>query len=331
VHDPTASVERGCQLSYKWRNVNLQAACLALTAQLELAQGTLEKAQTTAVTLEELIRDHPLSHYWSMWVWTEFARFWMELGKTEKALLLIRDTGILPYSFTPETLSLTSTSKDVSIPYRLAPAYMILARLSLKIGSPDAALAISECLMQEASAWGWGKLVTELFILKALAFQAKKDTAASLAAFGKAIASAWPEQSKRVFLDEGVAMGKLLYQAKAHGIGGEFVTDLLSIMDQQAQLTQPVTADLYVIDPSKKTSAQMESGQGQRLLVEPLSAREMEVLRCIAEGYSNQEIADRFVLSPLTVKRHISNIYAKLEAKNRTQAVALARTLKLIE
>ena len=69
----------------------------------------------------------------------------------------------------------------------------------------------------------------------------------------------------------------------------------------------------------------------QNLLVEPLSGRELEVLQCIAEGCSNQEIADRFVLSPKTVKRHISNIYAKLEAKNRTQAVSLARALKLIE
>jgi len=62
-----------------------------------------------------------------------------------------------------------------------------------------------------------------------------------------------------------------------------------------------------------------------------ISSREYEVLQFIAQGYSNQEIADRFVLSPLTVKRHISNIYAKLEAKNRTQAVSLARALKLIE
>jgi LuxR family maltose regulon positive regulatory protein len=70
---------------------------------------------------------------------------------------------------------------------------------------------------------------------------------------------------------------------------------------------------------------------GQRFLVEPLSARELEVLHSIAAGCSNQEIADRFVISPKTVKRHISNIYAKLEAKNRTQAVALARALKILE
>ncbi len=74
-----------------------------------------------------------------------------------------------------------------------------------------------------------------------------------------------------------------------------------------------------------------EGRRDQNLLIEPLSARELEVLRCIADGYSNQEIADRLVLSPLTVKRHISNIYAKLEAKSRTQAVSLARSLKLIE
>ncbi len=325
LDEAAESVEKSYQLSLRWENVSLRAACLALTAQIDLFKHSPEKAQPTAGAVEELVWAHPLSPYWSMWTRTALANFWVEQGRAEKALFFIRDMGILPEKIRPETLTLAAIPLDDPIPYRLVPAYRVLARLFLMQGNPDAALTISERLLQEASAWGWGKAAIELLVLKALAFQAKKDTAASLAALEEAIALAWPEQSKRVFLDEGEAMGKLLYQAKARGIGGEFIAELLLLMNQHDYSTGTAPRTVQEIP------VPMEVGSGQRLLVEPLSDRELEVLRCIAEGCSNQEIANRFVLSPLTIKRHISNIYAKLEAKNRTQAVSLARMLKLLE
>ena len=74
----------------------------------------------------------------------------------------------------------------------------------------------------------------------------------------------------------------------------------------------------------------MPPGPGATSLVEPLSRRELEVLSLIAEGLSNQEIARRLVISLRTVKWHASNIYGKLGVKNRTQAVARARTLGIL-
>jgi LuxR family maltose regulon positive regulatory protein len=65
-------------------------------------------------------------------------------------------------------------------------------------------------------------------------------------------------------------------------------------------------------------------------LIEPLSIRELEVLQVIAEGLSNQEVANQLFLSLHTVKVHARNIYAKLGVKNRTQAVAKARTLGIL-
>jgi LuxR family maltose regulon positive regulatory protein len=65
-------------------------------------------------------------------------------------------------------------------------------------------------------------------------------------------------------------------------------------------------------------------------LVEPLSERELEVLRLIAAGLSNQEIADRLVIAQGTVKRHINNLYGKLQVGSRTQAVAAARDLHIL-
>ena len=65
--------------------------------------------------------------------------------------------------------------------------------------------------------------------------------------------------------------------------------------------------------------------------VEPLSKRELEVLRLIAEGYSNEEIAQKLFIAVSTVKTHIINIYGKLNVQRRTQALARARELGLLE
>jgi ATP/maltotriose-dependent transcriptional regulator MalT len=65
-------------------------------------------------------------------------------------------------------------------------------------------------------------------------------------------------------------------------------------------------------------------------LVEPLSEREVEVLGLIAAGLTNREIADRLYITVGTVKRHINNIYGKLQVHHRTEAVARARDLGLV-
>jgi LuxR family maltose regulon positive regulatory protein len=72
----------------------------------------------------------------------------------------------------------------------------------------------------------------------------------------------------------------------------------------------------------------MHSAQG---LVEPLTEREMEVLKLIESGLTNDDIASRLVISRATVKRHISNIYGKLDVPGRTQAILRARELRLID
>jgi LuxR family maltose regulon positive regulatory protein len=65
-------------------------------------------------------------------------------------------------------------------------------------------------------------------------------------------------------------------------------------------------------------------------LVEPLSDRELEVLRLMAEGYSNREIAEKLIFTVATAKKHAENIYSKLGVHSRTQALARARELNLL-
>jgi LuxR family maltose regulon positive regulatory protein len=149
--------------------------------------------------------------------------------------------------------------------------------------------------------------VIEVLVLQALLFQAQKDIAQALANLERALSLARPEGYVRTFLDEGEPMAKLLHLAKARRIEMEYATELLSARGEAVEETQtPVQA-----------------------LVQPLSPREVEVLQLIEAGCSNQEIAERLIISIATVKRHISNIYAKLDVQNRTQAVSIARELRL--
>jgi ATP/maltotriose-dependent transcriptional regulator MalT len=85
-----------------------------------------------------------------------------------------------------------------------------------------------------------------------------------------------------------------------------------------------------VAEMSRKPAAARRQELANQSLVEPLSAREMEVLYLIATGLSNREIADRLVIATGTVKRHNNNIFGKLGVRSRTQAVARGRDLGLL-
>ena len=65
-------------------------------------------------------------------------------------------------------------------------------------------------------------------------------------------------------------------------------------------------------------------------LIEPLSERELDVLRLIAAGLSNQDIAERLVISVMTVKKHVNHIFGKLSVESRTQAIVHAQALHLL-
>jgi LuxR family maltose regulon positive regulatory protein len=69
----------------------------------------------------------------------------------------------------------------------------------------------------------------------------------------------------------------------------------------------------------------------QSPILDPLSRREIEILRLVASGLSNREIAERLYVAPSTIHWHVKNIYAKLDVHSRTQAVARAGELGILE
>jgi len=146
--------------------------------------------------------------------------------------------------------------------------------------------------------------------LQALAWQAAGDRERAVAALEQALCAAEPEGFVRVFLEEGEPLRRWLAQVSGPGTG--YARKLLA----SAEAGPPA--------PNGRAA----SGTGG--LVEPLSDRELEVLRLIAAGLSNQAIADQLVLSLYTVKFHTYNLYGKLGVHTRTQAVGRAQTLGLL-
>jgi LuxR family maltose regulon positive regulatory protein len=175
--------------------------------------------------------------------------------------------------------------------------------------SLDSAVGLLRRLLQAAEAGGRTGSVIEILVLLALAQQVRGDVTAALAPLGEALTVAEPEGYVRVFLDEGAPMAALLSAATARGVAADYVRRLLTgFGDAGAARSSPAASTL----------------------IEPLSGRELEVLRLLRTDLGGPEIARELVVSLNTVRTHTKNIYAKLGVNNRRAAVRRAEELDLL-
>jgi LuxR family transcriptional regulator, maltose regulon positive regulatory protein len=202
--------------------------------------------------------------------------------------------------------------------------HLVLVRVLVADQQPDRALGLLERLHALAAAQGRNGSVIEVRALQALARAADGDHAGALAALAAALALAAPEGYLRVFVDEGPPMAALLRELVGHKQERPAAADAVP-RDYLARLVDAFEqAGLPVRLPVRRGGVVVTG------LVEPLSARELEVLRLLAAGAPNRAIAKQLVVTLDTVKRHVSNLFSKLEVANRTQAVARARQLGLL-
>ncbi len=135
----------------------------------------------------------------------------------------------------------------------------------------------------------------------------------------------------------GVIAGGLVIQIMAPvllilgGLALRWLRPELLRSGQVAQAEQPTFTVKEPQPASQPALIESEAGRENYRLVEPLSERELQVLKMIDQGLSNQEIATKLVLAQSTVKTHINNIYGKLGVQTRVQAVNRARDLALFE
>ncbi|HWQ14165.1 MAG TPA: LuxR C-terminal-related transcriptional regulator [Roseiflexaceae bacterium] len=174
------------------------------------------------------------------------------------------------------------------------------------------ALDLLTRLLAAAEAGGRIGSQIEILLLQSLAHEALDDSGQARIPLQRALALAEPEGYVRLFTDEGAPLARLLEREREAGGG----------MQPYLQRLQAAFATRLTAHPASLAL---------HPAVEPLTAREREVLRLIAEGLSNQELAARLHLSPQTVKVHTRNIYSKLGVASRTQAVARGRDLGFLE
>jgi LuxR family maltose regulon positive regulatory protein len=218
-----------------------------------------------------------------------------------------------------EWVSTTKLSVDDTLSYlrefeHVTLARVLLARHGRRGGehSANVALGLLERLSSAAEAGGRVGSLIEILVLQAIAQHTLGNLRPALDSLTRALGLAEPEGYLRVFLDEGNRLRDLLRHAITRGLAGEYTRRVLASFDAPKPPAAPVTAP---------------NAAG---LPQPLTTRELEILRLIAAGLRNQEIADHLTISAATVKRHIANAYGKLGAGHRTAALARAAELKLL-
>jgi LuxR family transcriptional regulator, maltose regulon positive regulatory protein len=174
-------------------------------------------------------------------------------------------------------------------------------------GALDEATRLLERLLGAAEAGERTGSVIEILVLQALAHQARGDVPTALAALERALPLAEPEGYVRIFVGEGPPMTSLLRRVARQRTTWDYVRRLLDA-GSRAGGTTPV---------------------GQRL-VEPLSQRELDVLRLLGSDLDGPDIARELSVSLNTMRTHTKNIYAKLGVNSRRDAVRRAAELNLL-
>jgi LuxR family maltose regulon positive regulatory protein len=219
------------------------------------------------------------------------------------------------------------TTDDQDLPYLREREYVALLRVSIAQGRKDpesallqGTLQLLDRLQQEAESLARMSSILEFLILRALLLDVLGEQQQAIPILEQAVTLAEPEGYVRPFADEGKAMGRLLTQLQARGHSAQrYLQTLLAACRPVDQASAELTL------PPKKGSPRLTQP-----LIDPLSERELEVLHLLAEGASNAAIAEQLVIATSTVKRHMSNIFAKLAVNNRVQAVARARELAIL-
>jgi len=218
------------------------------------------------------------------------ARVWIAQGRLGEARGWAREQGL---------------SADDDLSYLREFEHITLARALLARSPVREAIRLLERLLPAAEQGERTRHVIEITVLRALAHQTLRDIPAALAGLERALTLAEPEGYVRVFADEGPPMASLLRVAEKQRIGGNYAGRLLAAMDERH-------------DPVKQ------------VLIEPLSERELDVLRLLGTELGGPAIARELMVSLNTVRTHTKHIYAKLAVTNRRAAVRRARELDLL-
>lgn len=262
---------------------------------IHLARGELTAAKEALQQVLQLplLQDNPFYCAWITSV--DQVRLWLANSELEQAI-----------GWT-QTLE---QREPLTSPFAHERQEVARVRVLLAQARAQEALECLEPLLVHAQTVGRWYHVVEMLVLQALGYQMRREETQALKTLIRAVRLAEPEGYIRSFVNEGAPMAALLAtlreRERKHGPTPYLDRVLAAFAQEEAiQATQPLPPDR-------------------------ISPREREVLHLLAQGHSNQEIAEALVVTVETVKRHVSSLLAKLGVDNRTQAAMRARSLGLL-
>jgi LuxR family maltose regulon positive regulatory protein len=290
-----ALVCEGLQQNKSWNIPQAVMLGYLRLVQVQLAQGNLSAAKETLAASESFLVNRALPP---------------DVENERRILRLTLDAAQGKQPSSREWAS--NLPGEFSDDYRLEADYLILARLLIEEKQfVQAASLLEQLKIQAQTGRRTGRLV-KILLLQALARNGMEQRSAAFAALEKCLDLAAPEGFLRTFLDE-----------------GEPARELLAIYRRHSQvMQQKYLAHILEVFPKRDSVSAPENVR--QTLITPLTPRELEVLRCLAQGDSNQVIAEKLFITLSSVKKHTGNIYSKLEVESRTHAIARSRELGLI-
>ena len=194
---------------------------------------------------------------------------------------------------------------------------IIKASLLLAQGKYADVLTELENLVYEHEQKGVNWYLLNLLPLQALALQALGREEDAMKVIDHCLSLAEPEGYVRIFVERGAPMQSLLQLASRQGIRTEYINKLLPAFKSRGLSKKPVITKTQPIE------------QGTAL-IEPLSERELQVLRLLQSAMTSEEISRELLISVNTARTHIRNVYGKLAVHGRIEAIQKAKELKLI-
>jgi LuxR family maltose regulon positive regulatory protein len=279
-----------------------------------LAQDDLPGAEQALSAMEQVHQSAgiPLFRPWieSLWV-----QLWLAQGHLTQAV----------------AWSEHAPSREVLLSYSHERTALALVRVSLAQHHYPLALQRLSALLRNAEHVSRGGSIISILALQVAALQASGATPEALRVLHRLLTLTEPEGALRVFLDAGAPMYQALQAwltKEQELVSSVLVAYARTVCDAFARQQRQEGTEGPI--PLVSKARPRLSAPAASPLLEPLTQREQEVLHLLAEGASNQQIANQLVISLTTVKKHVGTLLLKLAAENRTHAVARARELSLL-
>jgi LuxR family maltose regulon positive regulatory protein len=297
------AAEKAIALGEQWANPEDEIDGLVRRMLVHQAEGQSRAALEAAQRIEQIVRSNATFPWTRALAAAAGALLALRQGRLADAERWADEHELSAADDAPDSTSLSQTFE------RIVYARVLIARQRLA----EVAELLGRLQPQAETEARIGNLVG-ILALQALVWQARGESATALETLERAVSLALPEGYVRVFVDEGAPMRSLLARLRERQHKGSvprrYVDTLLAAFES--------------------TAAPPRDAARPRL-IDPPSAREREVLRLLARGRSNQEIARELVVAVSTVKTHVHNLYAKLQAADRLEAVMRARELGLLD